>query len=417
MTPLSDSTWPWAGPVRAPRHCRGACPYRGALLRAGILLGLLGVLLGVLLLPPPAAAQETDTRPLDWLLTPVTAASGPRNGQVTEVTVTVLGEQAALLSWTTDVPVTDDVNYGPLDRPMTPLMNFTPVTRHQMQLGNLLRGTVYQYAIAARDTVTGTFVTAGIPSLRYEQILVTTADPHTLELAWTTNLPADFHVGLRPAGDTVWRVEQAGSGLQYAHSVRFANLRPEAEYRYVIQSSDSSAYTVNSGERRVTMPENNLAWRRPVTGTFTEYHPEADVRRDSDPLANITDGDDAFFTGMINSGDVTAAAQWATVDLGASVAVQRVVTVWRKLAYPESFRLLGSVDGEQWEMLGWQLNAAHGRAGYSRQGDPILTVSTPVAGMPCRYVKVMVMQGDRIFVKHPEWRFVTLAELKVFGAE
>lgn len=390
-------------------------PDRGSLLLTGVALGVLSLLLGILLFP--TTAQAEDTRALDWLLIPVTAANSPRCGRVTEVTIKILGEQAALLTWTTDIPVTDEVNYGQVDRQMTPLMNFTPATQHQMQLGNLLRGTVYQYAIAARDNVTGTFVTAGIPSLRYEQILVTTVDPHTLALSWTTNLPADFHVGLRLAGDTAWLAEYAGSVLQRTHAMQFADLRPEAEYRYLIQSSDSTGYVVNTGERSVTMPENNLALHRPVTGSFTEYHNEPDVQRDSDPLANITDGDDGFFTGMINSGEVNAAAQWATVDLGLAVPVRRVVTVWRKLAYPESFRLYGSVDGEQWEMIDWQINAATGVAGYSRQGDPILTVSTPVAGRRCRYVKVLVMQGDRIRVKHPEWQFVTLAELKVFGAE
>ncbi len=417
MRRLSDSRRHHVPAAWARSYCRASGPNRSALLRVGLMLGMLGLALVVLLLPSPAAAQAADTRALDWLLTPVTASSGARRGHVTNATVTVLGEQAALLTWTTDVPVTDEILYGPLDRPMTPLMNFTPVTQHHQQLRNLLRGTVYQYAIVAHDAVTGTFVTAGLPSLRYEQLKATRVDPHTLTVAWTTNLPADYHLGLKRAGDTVWLTEYDGTAVQRTHAVQCAGLCPATEYRYLIQSSDSSGYTVNSGEQRVTMPENNLALHRPVTGTFTEYHNEPEVQRDSDPLANITDGDDGFFTGMINSGEVNAAAQWATVDLGRAVPVWRVVTVWRKLAYPESFRLLGSSDGEQWELLAWQLNAAGGVASYSQRGDPILTVSTPVAGSLCRYVKVMVMQGDRMYVKHPEWRFVTLAEMKVFGAE
>ena len=200
------------------------------------LAGLLALLLYAL----PATAQTEDTRPLDWLLTPVTAANNPRGGRVTDVAVRVLGERTALVTWATDVAVTDEINYGPRDRPMTPLLSFMPDTRHQVQLGNLLRGTVYQYAIAARDTVTGTFVTAGTPALRHERVLAAAPDARTLDLAWATNLPANFHVGLRLAGDTSWRAEQTGTTLACEQTVRFANLRPDAEYRYLIQSSGSS---------------------------------------------------------------------------------------------------------------------------------------------------------------------------------
>ena len=380
----------------------------------------ISLLLASLLLANAAAAEaghsasSEDLQRLEQSLLP---SLPPLAGRVTGVRVAQVGETGALLTWTTDLAVPAEVRYGLAPQALTPLLNLAAATEHAQVLAGLVPGTLYHYLIVGRDDVTGTFVTCGLAPLRYESLGGSTLDAHTLRVAWSTNHPAAMIVGLRHESDSDYTARYDKPLEQRQHTVVFGNLRAGNRYYFIVQSTDSTGWSVNTGERMVQMPEANVALHRPVTGTFGHYPTDANVQPDSDPLANITDGDDAFFTGTVNSGSIHAAEQWATVDLGDSVAVRSVVTVWRRLAYPLAFRLLGSRDGEEWELIEWNINAGEGAEARSSRGDPLLVVTNPAGGRQYRYVKVLLTQGSRFFVKHDNWDFVQLVELKVFAEE
>lgn len=363
------------------------------------------------------AALTADAAAMARLEQSLLASAPAVAGRVREVRLAHLGETWAVLAWTTDVPVTAEVGCGPSLRDLAPLMTVAAETQHTQRLNGLVAGTQYWYRIVGRDDVTGTFVTRGLAPLRYESLVAIPVDAHTLQIEWRTNHAAAMAVGLRHAADTDYTARFDKPVELQQHTVMFGNLRAGQRYYFIAQSTDSTGFTVNTGERLVTMPEANAALHRPVTGTFEHYPADANVQRDSAPLANVTDGDDAFFTGTVNSGDIHAAEQWACVDLGESVAVRSVMTVWRRLAHPQAFRLYGSGDGTAWDLIDWNLDAGAGAEARSTRGDPLLVVSTPAGGTVYRYIKVVVPQGSRFFVKHPGWRFVQLVELKVLADE
>lgn len=402
--------------VTCPREA--SWPRRGVTeQRDGTLGGLVVVLLLLLAALPAGASQSADTAALRRLEQSLNPTSPAAAGRVSQARISEIAETTALLTWMTDIPVTAEYGCGLAPQALTTGMNLAAETQHAQTLSALVPGTLYFYRIVGRDDVTGTFITAGRAPLRYESLGGATVDAHTLRVEWTTNHPAAMVIGLRHAADTDYPTRYDKPVEQRQHTVMFGGLRAGQRYYFIVQSTDSTGCTVNTGERMVTMPEANVALHRPVTGTFEHLPADANVQFDSDPRVNVTDGDDAFFTGTVNSGDVHAAEQWATVDLGESVAVRSVVTVWRRLAYPQAFRLYGSSDGGQWELLAWNIDAGAGAELRSSRGDPLYLVTTPAAGKCYRYVKVVVPKGSRFFVKHPEWRFVQLVELKVFAEE
>ncbi|HNW93208.1 MAG TPA: discoidin domain-containing protein [bacterium] len=366
---------------------------------------------------PAWAARSADSEALQRLELSLQGSMPPTAARVLANRVEQVGDTTATLLWTTDLAVTAEIGCGLSLQALSTTVSLTAAMEHAQLLSGLMPGTLYWYKIVGRDDVTGTFVTAGRQPLRYESVGGSCLDAHQLQIVWTTNHPASMIIGLRHADDTTYTTQFDKPLALRSHTVMFGNLRAGNRYYFIIQSTDSTGAIINSGERSVVMPENNVALHRPVSGTFDQLPADPGVKPDSEPRAKVTDGDDAFATGTVNSGNINAAEQWVAVDLGDTVSVRSVVTVWRRLAYPQAFRLLGSSDGINWELIEWNINAADGVEARSRTGDPLYVVTTPVQGARYRYIKAMLTKGSRYFVKHAEWNFVQLVEMKVFGEE
>lgn len=374
----------------------------------------LAIILGLLAAGPAGATTDSPaiSPALQRLISSVTAANAPRMAVVRNVEVIETGENYATLAWETDTPVTEEVYYGYFPSQELPMMTLQTGTRHRMTLGTLLRGTEYHYRIAGKDDASGTFTTAGLPPPLYEARDLVFLDPRTVQFTWRTSVPTVSMLGYRRETESDYLTLATDPNPAWDHQHIIAGLAPETKYYCIIESTDSSGYKVNTGERWFVTPENNVALRQPVTGTFTAWPADASVRRDSEPLRRVTDGDGDYFTGMATSGEVTAETQWVTVDLGREYPLDRVITVWRSLAYPKAFRLEVSRDGLDFSALAGPLDAGGGVFGHSESGTPQVTLTTPGDGRRGRYVRLIVPRGSPCYQKHAQWKFVQLMELK-----
>lgn len=376
--------------------------------------------LALLLVLTPAAAGNTadpgpGAVPTGFRVIPL--ATPAREAVIETVIICEMGENDAIIAWTTTAPASEEVSYSCLNQAPVLRLSLAADTQHRLTLANLLRGTEYRFTIHGVANHYGAFTTPGVPPPLFQTIGVTAGDPHQVRIEWTTNQATRYQLGVRAEGEELFRVVAADNGMDTRHAVVLPRLTPQTRYDYLIEATDAAGYTVNTGTRSFATGEQNVAWRRPARGTFDRTSADANVEPATDPQARITDGDDAYFTGMALSGDPADTDQWAEIDLGRNWAVSEVRTVWRTLAYPRAFALYGSTDGRRWELIADRLDARTGAAGRSRRGDPILTLATPAADRSYRYVKVVVPAGSPYSVKHADWDYVQLMELKVLSRE
>lgn len=368
------------------------------------------------------AAATTDTAAINpailRLLGTDNLARSPREATVLAHSVAELGDDYAVIAWETDTEVAEEIAYGYLPSQRVPQLAMTMATRHRATLANLLRGTEYHYTIVGKEEVHGVFTTRGIPAPLYATLGYSFPDPTTVTFAWSTNVPTTWKFGWRRENEADYRGIVSDDRRGRDHRRTLTGLRPETKYYFIIESSDSGGYVINTGERSFITPENNVARGRPVRGTFTARLEDAAVQRDTDPLGNVTDGDESYFSGMAVSGDPADTDQWVSVDLGRTRPLERAVAVWRQLAYPRAFAAYGSADGRRWERVAAGLNPETGASGYSVPGGtPWYALTVPLGGKTFRWLKLVVPQGSDYYAKHEQWHFVQLLELKVYPRE
>ncbi|SDR83925.1 discoidin domain-containing protein [Actinopolymorpha singaporensis] len=171
--------------------------------------------------------------------------------------------------------------------------------------------------------------------------------------------------------------------------------------RYVrmtgVQAASQWGYSMYEFEVRGPSSETNLALNQPATASSS--YGEASVP------AKAVDGDPA--TRWANSAAERPTMKgWFAVDLGASRTVSRVTIQWQEDAWPISYRIEVSDDGQNWRTVTsvprWQdvdgqwLNV-DGRAGFVVRGstNPIAVAPTGVALShgPADGAAGMVVQG------------------------
>jgi|GEM_PF-1435861 len=200
------------------------------------------------------------------------------------------------------------------------------------------------------------------------------------------------------------------------NSATIYGLNPQEGYYYKIQVEDIYGNKVVSDAKRFETLNENVAFGKPVSGTFTELPPrDKYVSRSGDVISRITDGSTSYFTSMATSRSLSDADQVATIDLGKVYSLKNIISYWRKLAYPEDFTVMVSEDGKSWSTVKRGLNAGDGAFSRSDAGDPMVVLNTPASGKKARYIQIFIPKGSAFFHKHDEWNFVQLMEVKVFA--
>ncbi|MDM8008399.1 MAG: family 10 glycosylhydrolase [Phycisphaerae bacterium] len=150
---------------------------------------------------------------------------------------------AATITWTTDLTSSSQVEYGltPSYGSLTPL-NSTPVTSHSVQLSGLAATTLYHYRVIsanANGSTTSsdyTFTTSGPPQISDVQAINVGSNSATI--TWTTNAPADSQVryGLTSSYGQQTTVDPA---LVTSHSVNLTGLAASTLYHYQVVSTNA----------------------------------------------------------------------------------------------------------------------------------------------------------------------------------
>ncbi len=164
--------------------------------------------------------------------------------------VTSVGLDTAIISWTTDEPASSVLFYGttePLELTVTDPGQFTP--DHQLKLTGLEPDTEYLFMVESTDpdgngpttSDVFSFTTASVPDTGAPIIVsgpsVSATSNTTLTLVWTTDEPATSGVSYNDGSsyDVV-----SDDTLVTEHEVVLAALSPDTEYTITVSSTDQS---------------------------------------------------------------------------------------------------------------------------------------------------------------------------------
>jgi len=344
------------------------------------------------------------------------------NLQITKIATTDITDNSVNILWNTNIETTGQVEYNPAHQNRKNIsLSLTSGTKHNITLKNLLPGTIYYYQITAKDyygNLTSsdyhTFTTTGIPLPLFLSIKISQVSKTTAIINWITNVATTSQ--LRYGTDTNYRKGTLiDKNFLLTHNVELNGLTPSTVYHFEISAKDEFGHRIVSEDMTLTTLENNIALRKPATGTFIHCSDERYISKETEFISRVTDGSTSYFTGMASSGDITLEDQYVIIDLGKMYPIDKVVTYWRGLAYSQDYTIKVSLDGINWTIIETGISGDDGLNERSDTGDPMKVISTPCDGVEAQYVQLFIAKGSRYYHKHKEWKFVQLMELKVYG--
>jgi hypothetical protein len=335
-----------------------------------------------------------------------------------------LEEHEVEFEWETDVEVQTIVRLGLAEGSFEDREVDASFSRdHRCLLKGLLKGTDYYARIVAigpggfrKETSTINFRTAGIPlpivgRLRTEEVTTGSA-----AIAWEANVPVRCEIAV--TGEAFRKVSVRGKKLETSHGVKLSGLRGSTPFTVRIEAVDRFGNRT-SAEARFSSAEDNRALGKVPEGTYVRDLDQKRGESDREILGKVTDGDLNARTGTAVSFNVSSADQYATVDLGREIAVDRVEVYWRAVAYPIGYRVDASPDGKEWALLAENLSAEGIPHFLSRGniGDPVIAQVVRADGRKARYLRVFAAAGTKVGTIDPRFEpppVLMLAELKVF---
>lgn len=288
---------------------------------------------------------------------------------------------------------------------------------HRFVLEGLERGTEYVLVGVGRDA-TGMMTCAGPVRVRTE------GEPRPKILGWTaaevgvgmavlelrlnkpvraeaTVLAGDgvrvLATAVTPGEGSVWRLRLSGLSQETVYKVRVKVVdgrgdRAEAELDVVTDVSNAAKDADISGDFRLV--GENIA---------PEESPQAGRR--------LVDGDWSYLKGSVMSLANDEDDRVLVLDFRVPRDLLRLELFWWALAYPGSFRVDGSRDGEGWEELHRGGKPAPlGEIRVPAKGVPVLVSVVPL-GRPVRFLRCVFPKGCGIF-RFPQYRNIRLLEVR-----
>lgn len=337
------------------------------------------------------------------------------------ISVKNLGAHEATVVWKTNHPSSGRVRFGETPAMEHSRTRMSSQSRHRVRLTGLHEGTRYGFRVYAWDNSEHRiksqvvfFRTRGTPAPEVKRVRVV---KRTLEggiVRWVTNTPtrAVFKSGY----DTPLRFKTVHDSPTRYHQVNLKRFHPGRRILYRITSEDTRGRRGRTNVRDFRTRENNVAWNKPVRGTFDRpiFGVPEDARGETPFLRRVNDGRFGYQHGTATSGDPADTVQHFTVNLKKLYRPDRAVLYWRDLAYPEQYSLYGSKTGRRWDLLAKTLNAGTGK--HMRKGG-ILSYRQVVdfdTDELYQYIRVEIPKGADYYAKYPQYKFVQLQEFKLF---
>lgn len=324
-------------------------------------------------------------------------------------------ETEATIYYETDTNTISKIEYG-LTKYNLPeqQMIISNTTKHLIKLPNLRPGKRYYYKISGITPVYDSFVTPGIVDLEIEQLGISDIQKYSAAFFFRTNLPVKGNVQYykEDAAETITGLKW--EEYSYGSRLNLENLEHSKIYYYKFEAEDTYSRKIETDWYQFMTKENNLAAFKNVKGTFTAYYNDMLGNKDEQSMLNrIVDESTDYFRGISQSNNLSETDQWVVIDLGETFPIRLVVAYWRALALPTSYKIEISVDGQNWEILKDNIDASKGFQKSADTGDNMFVSFVSGRGVIGRFVRIYVYK-DAYWVKHFDWNFVQLNEVKVY---
>lgn len=215
-----------------------------------------------------------------------------------------------------------------------------------------------------------------------------------------------------------------GANLKcYESHFMIQGLLPLTEYNVGVISTD---YNLKKNHKFTSM-ENNIALNKKVYGTFNSKYIGDKFELEGDVLKRVNDGIFSYKTGMAVSHPIEDSDQWVIIDLGDVVSLDKIITYWRALCYPENYKLhystqsitpellkkKGWMNTIKWELINGNVDVETvPRVGVGNM--PGKVVETKCKGVKAGVIRLFIAKGTSYYRKFDKYRFVQLIELKVY---
>lgn len=330
-------------------------------------------------------------------------------------------ETGAEIFWKTDYDTLGQIRFGLDVNSINKIYTeFSYSKEHSLKLRDLARGKRYHYQIINQTPENRyftsrleSFLTKGVPLPEIEEVRTLSAGPSSVTLYVRSNVDTDVKVLY---GKSAGLLEKSVSpkGRKKAHKVSISGLSPLSEYPSRIIVTDLSNRTFQQ-DYIIRTGEYNIALKRPVEGTFSSTFIADIFQLKGDVLKRVNDGSFDYAGGMAVSSDPFQSDQYVIVDLGQVQEIEKVITYWRALAYPYFYSLSFSGDKISWSKARNVILKEKSPSSVEGSNIPMIIGETPLKGISARYVKIFMPKGVPYYKRFPNYRFLQLMELRVYG--
>ncbi len=326
-----------------------------------------------------------------------------------------LSETYCTISWITETLSTVNIKYGSEIPPKNNIIILEADTSHKIKIDKLSSGTNYYYEIKGETEYSGNFKTLGVEPIKILNTEFYNIDKNSADIKIIFNI-------LVKGEFIYWKYNEENNKKIKTFKdynkilyVDLTDLEASSIYYYFIKVEDQFGRMLISDTEYFSTKENNIALNKSVEGTFTVKLPDMSGEEENISILNrVVDGSTNYFSGISTSENLSETDQWVILDLKEEYNIKLVILYWRKLCYPTRYNIEFSLDKINWNSVKTNINASTGIQQKADTGDPMLMVFTSGGGKNTRFMKITCFK-DNYWVKHKDWNFVQLNEIKVYS--
>ncbi len=327
-----------------------------------------------------------------------------------------IDKHSAEIEWKSDYEILGQVRYGlSPDKVENIQTEFFFKKEHNIKLVNLAEGKEYFYQIISSTpdnkfytSELKSFKTAGIPLPEIVSVDYIEKSYNYAKLKIVSNIETELKFEYKNG-----IIED--KKYKRIHILEIKGLEPLKSYDYKVEIKDNRE-NINVKRDKFSTGEYNIALNKPVEGTFRNHFIADVFTLKGNIISRVNDASFDYKNGMAVSFDPKDSEQFVILDLGKASALSEIITYWRALAYPYFYYILYSNDKKKWEQYDGIVNLkSEPIKRIEGSGIPMKIGDTEVKNLTTRYIKLFIPKGTPYYKKYPQYKFLQLLEVKVYG--